>query len=81
MPSLLNVLAAATLAFCSLAAYATPKAAEYEDAPVTIGADVARPKPSAKLIKLKPTVKTIRAAKGKPTHPARQRTKTAHARK
>lgn len=41
----------ATVFFCcSLSAQAIPKVAEQEDAPVTIGADVLRPKPSTKAV-------------------------------
>jgi peptidoglycan/LPS O-acetylase OafA/YrhL len=42
---LLPILVATTLACCSLSAQAIPKVAEHEDAPVTNGADVLRPKP------------------------------------
>ena len=41
---------ATTLACCSLSAQAIPKVAEHEDAPVTTGADVLRPKPSTKAV-------------------------------
>ena len=46
----LPILVAAVFACCSLSAQAIPKAAEHEDAPVTTGADVLRPKPSTKAV-------------------------------
>ena len=65
---LLPWLVAATVSIFSGTALATPKAAEHEDAPVTLGADVARPKLSAKTpkpAKQKVAKKARPAAKGK----------------
>jgi len=67
--NLLPWLVAAVIPVFSGMALATPKAAEHEDAPVTLGADVAKPKLSAKTAKpAKPLVarKARLAAKGKP---------------
>ncbi len=44
-------LVAAVLSIFSVVALAMPKAAEHEDAPVTMGADVAKPTLSAKMAK------------------------------
>lgn len=64
---LIPMLVAAAFAFGGSAAQATPKAAEQEDAPVTTGADVARPKPSAK-----PMAKTAtKKVAGKSARPAK----------
>jgi hypothetical protein len=73
----LQLLVVATLAVCSLASLAMPKAAENEDAPVTTIADVARPRLSAKPAKRQMTVKSKKAAKrkaasaGKPSRKAK----------
>lgn len=45
-----SVLIAVLLSCFSLHTQAIPKAAEHEEAPVTIAADIARPKPSAKTV-------------------------------
>lgn len=45
-----GVLVAVFLSCFSFHTQAIPKAAEHEDAPVTIATDVARPKPSAKTV-------------------------------
>jgi hypothetical protein len=76
----LHWLAAATFAFCSMASLATPKAAEHEDAPVTTGADVAKPMLSAKPAKQQVTVKPKKATKGKPVNTAKpaKKAKVAH---
>ena len=66
--TLLPWLVAAAISGLSCTALATPKAAENEDAPVTLGADVAKPKTSAKTAKpAKPQVvkKARPAAKDK----------------
>ena len=65
---LLPWLVAAAISILSGTALATPKAAEHEDAPVTQGADVAKPKlfaKSAKPAKQKVARKARPAAKGK----------------
>jgi hypothetical protein len=62
----LNLLTATVLCFCITEALATPKAAEHEDAPVTLGTDVARPRPFAKQAKQHVAGKTRTTAKGKP---------------
>lgn len=65
---LLPYFVAAIISVFSGIALATPKAAEHEDAPVTLGADVAKPKISAKSAKpAKPQVvkKARPAAKSK----------------
>lgn len=54
---------AASFVFCGVSAYATPKAAENENSPVTAGADVARPKISAKPTKVQVTGKKRAEAK------------------
>lgn len=56
------------VAFCcfSMASLATPKAAEHEDAPVTNGVDVARPKHSKTAAKPQASGKPKNTAKGKP---------------
>lgn len=77
---LLSWLAAATAIAFSGTALAVPKAAEQEDAPVTVGADVARPKLTAKVAKpAKPQVaKKARAtSKGKTTRNTRTAKNTA----
>ncbi len=53
------------LACCTEGALAMPKAAENEDAQVSRGADLARPKMSAKPAKSKAGGRTSAAAKGK----------------
>jgi len=50
---------------------ATPKAAEHEDAPVTTGVDVVRPKISAKPAKQQVAGKTRPTPKGKSVHAAK----------
>ena len=60
------VFAAAAFAFFSLSAQALPKAAEDQDAPVTAGTDVVRPKPSTKTaMPKKPAGKSGRTVKAK----------------
>lgn len=61
---LLPWLVAAAISILSGTALATPKAAEHEDAPVTQGADVAKPKLSAK--SAKPAKQKV-ARKARPT--------------
>ena len=61
-----RLLVASTLTFFSLNLQAAPKAAEHEDAPVTMGADIAKPKPAAKPAKQHTTGKAKPAPKGKP---------------
>ena len=63
---ILPLLIASTLMFFSLNSLAAPKAAEHEDAPVTMGADIAKPKPAAKPAKQQATGKA--APKGKPVN-------------
>jgi hypothetical protein len=60
-----HFLIAAAFCFFSVASHATPKAAEHEDAPVTSGANVARPKHSTTPAKQQATGKHKKAAKGK----------------
>ena len=77
---LLSWLVAATVTTLSGTTQAVPKAAEQEDAPVTVGANVARPKLSAKVAKpAKPQVaKKARAtSKGKATRNTRTAKNTA----
>ena len=65
---LLPWLVAAAVSVLSGTALATPKAAEHEDAPVTLGADVTKPKlstKSAKPAKQKVAKKARPAAKSK----------------
>ena len=76
--TLLSLLLAATFAFCSQTSHATPKAAEHEGAPVTNGADVARPKPSAKQLPANPSKKSVRATKGKSASMTKRPAKAAH---
>ena len=66
----LRLLIASTLMFFSLNSLAAPKAAEHEDAPVTMGADIAKPKPAAKPAKQQATgkAKAKAAPKGKPVN-------------
>ena len=64
----LPLLIASTLMFFSLNSLAAPKAAEHEDAPVTMGADIAKPKPAAKPAKQQATGKAKAAPKGKPVN-------------
>lgn len=61
-----NLLTAAAFCFCSIGALAMPKAAEHEEDTVTTGAQVARPKVSAKPAKQQVIGKTKAHAKGKP---------------
>ena len=53
-----------------LSAHALPKAAEHEDAPVVIAADVAKPKALSKPVKKEVQKKSPPAAKTKPHPPA-----------
>lgn len=66
--SVVRLLLAASFLFFSIAVQATPKAAEHEDAPVTKGADVVRPKISAKPAKQQVAGKTRPTPKGKSVH-------------
>jgi len=70
---LLPILVATFFACCSLNAQAIPKAAEQEDAPVTTGADVVRPKPSTKAVAQKKASKKTRLSVAK-----KSGKKTAH---
>jgi len=79
---LLPVLVATFFACCTLNAQAIPKAAEHEDAPVTTGADVVRPKPSTKVVAQKKASKktghsVTRKSGKKMSHPP----KTTHRKK
>jgi len=70
--SVIYLFLAATFAICSAAAHATPKAAEHENAPVSTGADVARPKiSSAKPAKQPVTGKAKPVSKKKTVHAAK----------
>ena len=60
-----NFIVATAFCFFSVASLATPKAAEHEDAPVTAGANVARPNHSAKPAKQQASANHRKAAKGK----------------
>ncbi|MBL0168690.1 MAG: hypothetical protein IPP85_16925 [Propionivibrio sp.] len=60
----LHYLFAAAFGFFSVATLATPKAAEHEDAPVTSGANVARPKHSTTPAKQQVTGNTRMPPKG-----------------
>jgi hypothetical protein len=71
-----NFLFAAAFSLFSVASLATPKAAEHEDAPVTSGANVARPKHSTTPAKQQASGKHKKAAKGKPAKSARSTKKT-----
>ena len=53
------------------AVFAIPKAAEHEDAPVTTGSDVARPRLSTHSAKAPVSGKTRSAVKGKAPHTAK----------
>jgi hypothetical protein len=77
----LRLLIASILTFFSLNTVAAPKAAEHEDAPVTVGADIAKPKPAAKPAKQQATGKAKPAPKGKPvnTNKPPKKAKTASA--
>jgi len=73
-PRLLPLLVTAVFACCSLNAQAIPKAAEQEDAPVTTGADVLRPKPSTRAVVQKKATKksghlVIKKSGKKAVHP------------
>jgi hypothetical protein len=68
---LARFLLAASFLFFSVTVQAAPKAAEHEDAPVTTGADVARPKMSAKPAKQHVTGKARPTPKRKPVHAAK----------
>jgi len=73
---LFPTLLVAIFACCIQKAQAMPKAAEYEDAPVTAGVNVAPPRPSAKSMNKKKTDNksshTIKAKSDKKTkHPAK----------
>lgn len=65
-----QLLVIATLALGHTAACAIPKAAESEDAPVVIAADVAKPKATAKPAKKEVRKKAPPAAKAKPHNQA-----------
>lgn len=75
-----TTLFAATLALAfafSSSSHAVPKAAEHENAPVTYGADTAKPKPASKPSQSATTAKSKSAAKAKPaTTPASPQKKT-----
>jgi len=71
-----HFLFAAACCFLSMASLATPKAAEHEDAPVTSGANVARPKHSTTPAKQQASGKNKNAGKGKPAKSARSTKKT-----
>ena len=60
------LLAAAALLFSSASVVATPKAAEHENAPVTTGIDVAKPKISSKPAKIQITGKKKNQVKKTP---------------
>lgn len=64
----LRLLIASTLMFFSLNSLAAPKAAEHEDAPVTMGADIAKPKPAGKPAKQQAAGKAKATPKGKPVN-------------
>lgn len=72
--ALLRSLAGAALIVFCAASLAMPKAAENEDAPVTTGADVARPRHSAK-----PAKKTV-AGKARRSSGSKAAKKTTHSR-
>ena len=69
------LLAAAALVFSSASAVATPKAAEHENAPVTTGIDVAKPKISSNPAKIQVTGKKKSEVKKTP-HDAKAGKKT-----
>jgi hypothetical protein len=71
-----HFLFAAAFCFYSVASLATPKAAEHEDAPVTSGAHVARPKHSTTPAKQQASGKHKNAGKGKPAKSSRSSKKT-----
>jgi len=78
----LPILVAAVLACCSLSAQAIPKVAEHEDAPVTTGADVLRPKPSTKaVVQKKASKKSGHVLKTKSAKIAAHSTKATHRKK
>lgn len=68
---MLYMLVAAVFSFFSVESFAIPKAAEHEDAQVTTGADVARPKRSVVPTKPPATVKSKRGTKGKHVNAAK----------
>lgn len=72
---LLHFLIGAAFTVCSTASFAMPKAAEHEGAPVTMGADVPKPKHSTK--KTTPSSKTKASKKTKSS----RKTKTKHPKK
>jgi hypothetical protein len=61
----LGIFTATLLLAVSLSASAIPKAAEHENAPVTIGADAEKPRISAKQASKAPSAAEKKAAKGK----------------
>lgn len=69
--SVARLLLAASFLFFSVTVQATPKAAEHEDAPVSMGADAVRPKISAKPAKQQVAGKARPTPKGKPVHAAK----------
>lgn len=76
MMKTLAIFSAACFAFCSVSAHATPKAAEHENAPVTSGADVARPKISTKQAKVQ-VIGKKKAEVKKTRHDSKPAKKTA----
>ncbi len=74
--NVLHVIVAVSFCVFSVASLATPKAAEHEDAPVTIGANVARPKHSTTPAKQQASGKHKKAVIGKPAKSARSSKKT-----
>ena len=72
----LHIFVAAAFCFFSMASLATPKAAEHEDAPVTTGANAARPKHSTLPAKQQASRNNKNATKGKPAKSARSTNKT-----
>jgi len=75
--TVLHFLIAATLCFFSVASLAIPKAAEHEDAPVTTGANVARPKHSTTPANQQASGKNKKATIGKPAKSGRSTKKSA----
>jgi len=75
--NLLHFLVAAAFCFISVASLATPKAAEHEDAPVTTGANVARPKHSTTPANQQASGNNKNATIGKPAKSGRSTKKSA----
>ena len=72
-----HFIVAALFFFCGSVAFAIPKAAEYEDAPVTTGADATRPRlSSAKQVKHQVSGKSKKISKTKPVKTAKPTKKT-----